>query len=92
MTAQQITLETMTSEHLDGAVELSRQAKWPHRREDWDLVQSISQGIVALVDDRVVGTAMMTPYGDDAATINMVIGRGLVIGPMVARSSAHHQG
>lgn len=73
MTAQQITLEAMMPEHLDGAVELSRQAKWPHRREDWELVQSISQGVVALVEERVVGTAMMTPYGDDAATINMVI-------------------
>lgn len=83
MTAQQITLETMMPEHLDAAVELSRQAKWPHRREDWELVRSISQAIVALVDERVVGTTVMTPYGDDAATINMVIveaamrGRGL---------------
>jgi predicted N-acetyltransferase YhbS len=73
MTTQQIMLETMTPEHLDGAVELSRQVKWPHRREDWELVQSISQGIVALDEDRVVATIMMTPYGDDAATINMVI-------------------
>lgn len=83
MTAQQITLETMMAEHLDGAVELSRQAKWPHRREDWELVRSISQGIVALVDERVAGTTMMTHYGYDAATINMVIvevamrGRGI---------------
>ena len=83
MTAQQITLETMTTAHLDGAVELSRQVGWPHRREDWELVQSISQGIVALDEERVVATIMMTPYGDDAATINMVIvdasmrGRGL---------------
>ena len=62
---------------------MSRQVKWPHRREDWELVQSVSQGIVALEEERVVATIMMTPYGDDAATINMVIvdaamrGRGL---------------
>ena len=62
---------------------MSRQVKWPHRREDWELVQSVSQGIVALDEERVVATIMMTPYGDDAATINMVIvdaamrGRGL---------------
>jgi predicted GNAT family acetyltransferase len=83
MTAHQITLEAMTPGHLDGAVELSRQVKWPHRREDWELVHSVSQGIVAANEERVVGTIMMTPYGDDAATINMVIvdaamrGRGL---------------
>jgi predicted N-acetyltransferase YhbS len=83
MTAQQITLEKMTPKHLDGAVVLSRQAQWPHRREDWELVLSISRGVVALEAERVVATIMMTPYGADAATINMVIvdermrGRGL---------------
>jgi hypothetical protein len=35
MTAGQITLEMMAPGHLEGAVELSRQVKWPHRREDW---------------------------------------------------------
>jgi GNAT superfamily N-acetyltransferase len=83
MTAGQIILEEMTSEHLDGAVELSRQVKWPHRSQDWELAQSVSRGVVALNEERVVATIMMTPYGDDAATINMVIvdasmrGRGL---------------
>lgn len=83
MTTQQIILEEMTPGHLDGAVELSRQVKWPHRREDWELAQSVSQGIVALEEERVVATILMTPYGDDAAAINMVIvdaamrGRGL---------------
>jgi GNAT superfamily N-acetyltransferase len=83
MTAQQTMFETMAPEHLDGAVELSRQVGWPHRREDWELVQSLSQGVVALEEGRVVATTLMTPFGDDAATINMVIvdaslrGRGL---------------
>lgn len=83
MTAEQIMLETMTPEHLDGAFELSRQVNWPHRREDWELVQSLSRGFVALERGRVVATTLVTPYGDDAATINMVIvdasmrGRGL---------------
>ncbi|WP_420801861.1 GNAT family N-acetyltransferase [Sinorhizobium fredii] len=83
MTTQEIILEKMTPKHLDGALELSRQVQWPHRREDWELVQSISQGIVALEEERLVATIIMTPYGDDTATINMVIvdaamrGRGL---------------
>lgn len=83
MTAGQITLETMAPGHLEGAVELSRQVKWPHRREDWELAQTVSRGIVALEEGRVVATILMTPYGEDAATINMVIvdaamrGRGL---------------
>jgi hypothetical protein len=61
MTAHQITLETMTPEHLDDAVELSSQVKWPHRREDWELVQAVSKGIVALEEERLVATIMMTP-------------------------------
>ncbi|APG87853.1 acetyltransferase, GNAT family (plasmid) [Sinorhizobium americanum CCGM7] len=83
MTTQEIILEKMAPKHLDGALELSRQVQWPHRREDWELVLSISQGIAALEEQRLVATIMMTPYGDDAATINMVIvdaamrGRGL---------------
>src|SRR5918994_4745515 len=83
MTTQQIILDEMAPGHLEGAVELSRQVKWPHRREDWELAQSVSQGIVALEEERVVATILMTPYGDDAAAINMVIvdaamrGRGL---------------
>lgn len=83
MTTQQITLEPMTPEHLSGAVELSRQVGWPHRREDWELVHSLSQGVVSLDRGRVVATTLLTPYGEDAANINMVIvdgsmrGRGL---------------
>ncbi|MDR6433196.1 GNAT family N-acetyltransferase [Brucella pseudogrignonensis] len=83
MTASPITLETMTPDHLDGAVALSQQAGWPHRREDWAFVLALSNGVVALEDGRVVGTAMSTPLGDDVATVNMVIvdeamrGRGL---------------
>jgi GNAT superfamily N-acetyltransferase len=73
MTAEQISLEAMDAEHLDGAVLLSREAGWPHRREDWELVLSVSEGIVALQDGRVVATTIMTPFGSDAAAINMVI-------------------
>jgi GNAT superfamily N-acetyltransferase len=83
MSAEQISLEAMEAAHLDGAVLLSREAGWPHRREDWELVLSVSEGIVALHDGRVVATTIMTPFGSDAAAINMVIvdaamrGRGL---------------
>jgi GNAT superfamily N-acetyltransferase len=83
MSAEQISLTTMETDHLDGAVLLSREVAWPHRRADWELLLAVSEGIVALQDGRVVATIMMTPFGSDAATINMVIveaamrGRGL---------------
>ncbi|MBK1840681.1 GNAT family N-acetyltransferase [Azospirillum sp. YIM B02556] len=61
--------------HLDDALALSRQAQWPHRLEDWSLILSLSRGLVAVDagSGRLVGTVMTTPYGEDAATINMVI-------------------
>ncbi|MGV2126398.1 GNAT family N-acetyltransferase [Agrobacterium vitis] len=83
MQASQIDILSFGPEHIDGAFLLSQQTQWPHRREDWAFVLSLSKGFVALEDGRVVGTAMATLYGETCATINMVIvdasmrGRGL---------------
>ncbi|EJN15972.1 putative acyltransferase [Bradyrhizobium sp. YR681] len=85
MTQSSISLTTFHPEHLEGALRLSRQAKWPHRLDDWQLALHLSTGFVALDANAatVVGTVLMTPYKRDVATINMVIvdeaarGRGL---------------
>jgi GNAT superfamily N-acetyltransferase len=77
-----ITFDTFTAAHLDGALQLSQQAGWPHRREDWHLLSRLSRGVVALAAGKVVGTALATPFGD-LAMANMIIvdagmrGRGL---------------
>ena len=83
MQKETVTLAPFEAHHLDGALALSRAAGWAHRREDWKLIWSISEGRVALAGDRVVGTALMTPFGDTCSAINMIIvdesqrGRGL---------------
>ncbi len=83
MMARDITLETMGERHLDDAVRLSREAGWPHRREDWAMVLSASEGLVALEDEAVVGTILTTNFDPSTAAISMVIvdaalrGRGL---------------
>ncbi len=70
------------TEHLEGALALSRQAGWPHRLADWEMALALSTGVVVLEKDRVVGTTLTTRFGG-CATINMVIvaeamrGRGL---------------
>ena len=72
----------MAPEHLAGAVALSQAEGWAHRPEDWALVLSNSRGVVGLCGDRVVATAVASPFGA-VATVNMVIvaddlrGRGL---------------
>lgn len=84
MLASQIDLVEFKPHHLEGALALSQQAQWPHRIEDWAMGSSLSKGVAAVHRDRVLGTAMATLYGDDVATINMVIVdeamRGLGIG------------
>ncbi|MBX4927266.1 putative N-acetyltransferase YhbS [Rhizobium binae] len=83
MQASQIEIVPFSPDHLDAAVALSRQAGWPHRAEDWQMALALSDGMVAIEGDRVVGTVLVTPYKQDCATINMVIvaktmrGRGL---------------
>lgn len=83
MPLKAVELVSFSPEHLEDALRLSRQAGWPHRLDDWRMVLSLSRGVVASDSERLVGTALMTPYGADLATINMVIvdeaarGRGL---------------
>jgi ribosomal protein S18 acetylase RimI-like enzyme len=79
-----ISLVTLGPEHLEGALELSRAAGWLHRLEDWQMSLALSEGLAAVTTNgEVVGTILVTPYRDEAATINMVIvaeslrGRGL---------------
>jgi GNAT superfamily N-acetyltransferase len=84
MPASQIDLVELIPDHLEDALALSQQAQWPHRIEDWAMGLALSKGVAAVHKGRVLGTAMATLYGDDVATINMVIVdetmRGLGIG------------
>lgn len=83
MQTSQIDLVAFGPEHLEAAVQLSAQAGWPHRLEDWQMALALSEGAVAIEGDRVVGTVLTTSYEADCAAINMVIvdetmrGRGL---------------
>lgn len=80
--APEILLAPFSPDHLTGALRLSRETGWPHRAVDWELTLSVSQGVVALQGNEVVGTALCSLFGEVAA-INMIIvdarmrGRGL---------------
>ncbi len=78
-----VTVTPFADEHLDAGVRLSQQAGWPHRREDWQLIMSLSDGVALIEDDQVVATGFTTPFGPQVAALNMIIvaqesrGRGL---------------
>ena len=73
MNTETLELTGFKPRHLDGALALSRAAGRPHCGKDWALSLSVSRGLVALEGDHVVGTALMTPFGEAAATVNLII-------------------
>ncbi|WP_077967461.1 GNAT family N-acetyltransferase [Ensifer adhaerens] len=96
MQKSQFTIEPFAPHHVEGAHNLSCQANWPHRREDWEMVAALSTGVVAIEDERVIGTTFTTRYGDDCATVNMVIVdeamRGLGLGRRLMDASLEAAG
>ena len=73
MSAKGISIVPMECAHLAEAHALSVAVKWPHRLEDWTFLLSLGRGAVALDGDRVIGTIMWWPCGDDRATLGMII-------------------
>ncbi len=59
--------------HLSAAHRLSAGENWPHRPEEWAFLLELGTGFGVLAGERLVGTALLTPYGSDAATCNMII-------------------
>jgi GNAT superfamily N-acetyltransferase len=72
MQRTQLDIVPFGTQHLEGALALSRQAGWPHRLADWEMALALSIGVVVLENDKVVGTTLTTRFGG-CATINMVI-------------------
>lgn len=68
-----LTIRAVTARDLPAATELSEAQKWPHRIEDWELFLELGEGIVAEREGELVGTTMAWRFGDNAATIGMVI-------------------
>ncbi|WP_434557615.1 GNAT family N-acetyltransferase [Pseudomonas sp. Z5-35] len=62
----------MTAADVPAAHALSVQLKWPHRLEDWAMLQRVAQGYVVLDQERLIGTAFTCGQGD-YATIGLVI-------------------
>jgi predicted N-acetyltransferase YhbS len=81
--AVSITLRTMTTADLDGALPLSQEVRWPYRLEDWSVAFGLGKGVLAVAGGRIVASALWWPYGDGFATCGIIIvspamqGRGI---------------
>lgn len=62
----------MTAADVDDAHALSVALKWPHRREDWAMLQRVAQGFVALDNGRLIGSSFACHQGE-FSTIGLVI-------------------
>ncbi|TXI07825.1 MAG: N-acetyltransferase [Novosphingobium sp.] len=63
----------MRVDHLDQAQGLSLALKWPYRLEDWQFAFELGRGFAVEAEGKLLGTALWWPYGDDFATIGMII-------------------
>lgn len=62
----------MTAADVNAAHALSVALKWPHRREDWAMLQRVAQGFVALDNGTLIGSAFACHQGG-FSTIGLVI-------------------
>lgn len=63
---------SMTAADVPSAHALSVQLKWPHRLEDWAMLQRVAQGFVVEDQKRLIGSAFACAQGR-YATIGLVI-------------------
>lgn len=63
----------LRSDHLEQALGLSQVLKWPYRLEDWQFAFELGRGFAVEAEGKLLGTALWWPYGEDFATIGMII-------------------
>ncbi|MDE1186023.1 MAG: GNAT family N-acetyltransferase [Pantoea sp.] len=68
-----ITLRAMTADDIEQGFAMTQHLKWPHRREDWLQAQQLGEGVVAEEDGAYLGSAIGWRWGEQSATIGLVI-------------------
>jgi predicted N-acetyltransferase YhbS len=88
----ELTIRPMNATDVPDAQALTASFKWPHRREDWALMQALGDGLVAEREGKLAGTGVAWRYGESWASLGAIgvyaelqgkgIGRGLLRGLM----------
>jgi ribosomal protein S18 acetylase RimI-like enzyme len=81
-----VSLRRLNEDDLEAAQVLSREFQWPHRVEDWRFALAHGQGVAAVRDGELVGTAMYWPWGKQYASVGLV----LVSSPMQGQRVGQH--
>ncbi len=69
-----LTLRRLEEGDLNGALQLSQAERWSHRLEDWQFHFRLGRGWVACDEDgKVLGTASWWAYGEQLATVGLVL-------------------
>jgi GNAT superfamily N-acetyltransferase len=68
-----VSFRRLTADDLEAAQALSLEFQWPHRLEDWRFGLQHGQGIAAIRDGLLVGTAMQWSWGNQHATVGHVM-------------------
>lgn len=74
--AAQIELKPFDAECVPGGLRLSQEMGWPYRLEDWAFAAQLGDGLILARASEVIGTAMSWRYGDDFASVGMIIVTG----------------
>jgi GNAT superfamily N-acetyltransferase len=71
--ADDVRLRRFEARDVPSAHALSSQLGWPHWIEDWQFAFSLGEGVVATSEERILGTALSWRWGENDATIGLVI-------------------
>ncbi|EJL91366.1 acetyltransferase [Polaromonas sp. CF318] len=84
-----VSLRRLKADDLEAAQALSREFQWPHRVEDWQFGLAHGQGVAALRDGELVGTALCWPWGKQCATLGLVLVTPRMQGQRVGQHLMH---
>jgi GNAT superfamily N-acetyltransferase len=68
-----VSLRRMTADDITDAQALSQGFQWPFRIEDWRFAFAYAEGVVAMRDGEIVGTALRWLWGPRHATVGHVM-------------------
>ncbi|MEH3035735.1 MAG: GNAT family N-acetyltransferase [Sphingomonas adhaesiva] len=73
MLAPSVAITAFRDDHLPQGLALTRALRWPYRLEDWAFAHRLGRGYAVELDDCLAGTAFWWPYGEDYASLGMIV-------------------